>query len=48
MEAYIIQINGVNCLVSASCLIEAKLKAKKTKGKLIGTFNIEDYNLLKK
>lgn len=46
-EPYTIQINGVNCLITASCLAEAKFKAKKMKGQIVGKFDICDYEVIK-
>ncbi len=46
-EPYTIQINGVSCLITASCLAEAKQKAKKMNGQIVGTFDVCDYEVIK-
>jgi hypothetical protein len=45
-EPYIVKINGCNGLIIASCLSEAKYKAKRMNGKIVKPYNIEDYRNL--
>lgn len=45
-EPYIIEINGSNGLILASCLSEAKFKSKKMNGKIKGRYNIKDFKIL--
>ena len=46
-EAYIVQIDGINWLIEASCFAEAKSKSKKLKGIIKSEYNSEDYNIVK-
>lgn len=46
-EAHIIQIDGINWLIEASCFAEAKIKSKKLKGIIKSEYNHEDYSIVK-
>lgn len=46
-EPYIININGISCLITASCRAEAKIKAKKMKGIFIREFDLNDFLIYK-
>jgi hypothetical protein len=46
MEAHIIKINGISCLIIASCMIEAKIKAIRLNGLYVGEFPIEDFKTM--
>ena len=46
-EAYIIEVEGINWLIEASCFAEAKSKSKKLKGIIKSEYNSEDYNIVK-
>jgi hypothetical protein len=47
-EPYIVKIGGCNGLILASCLSEAKYKARRMNGKIVKPYNIEDFKILKK
>lgn len=47
MEPYIVIVQGISVIMEASCLAEAKYKAKEWNAKLIGLYPIEDYKLIK-
>lgn len=46
-EPYIINVNGISCLITASCRAEAKFKAKKMNGVFIGDFDLTDFLIYK-
>jgi len=47
MEPHIIKINGVNCLLTASCTVEAKYVASRLNGLYVGEYPIEDFKVMK-
>ena len=46
-EPYIINVNGISCLITASCRAEAKFKAKKMNGIFIREFDLTDFLIYK-
>ena len=46
-EPYIINVNGISCLITANCRAEAKFKAKKMNGVFISDFDLTDFLIYK-
>lgn len=48
MGSYIVIVEGIRVIIEAVCLVEARYKVRKINAKLIGSYPVEDYRLIKK